>query len=89
MVDLVTKETIVKKVKDETTGEVYERRINEFSREKNDPDFIHLCHVILCRNAVMLRHVVLTNFHKVEKCIGDYLNATKKDSGNHNRSAFY
>ena len=89
VVDLVTKETIVKKVTDESTGEVYERRINTFSREKNDPSFIHLCHVILSRNAVMLRHVVLTNFYKVEKCISDYLNATKKDSGNHNRSAFY
>mmetsp|Transcript_6140 Transcript_6140/g.9287 ORF Transcript_6140/g.9287 Transcript_6140/m.9287 type:complete len:265 (+) Transcript_6140:3385-4179(+) len=89
VVDLVTKETIVRKEKDEKTGEVYERRINHFSREKNDPDFIHLCHIILCRNAVMMRHVVLTNFHKVEKCINDYLKATKKDNGNHNRSAFY
>jgi hypothetical protein len=89
VVELVTKETIVKKEKDEKTGEVYERRINTFSREENDPDFIQLCHVILCRNAVMLRHVVLTNFHKVQKCIKDYLKATKKD-GNHGRSAgFY
>ena len=88
VVELVTKETIVKKVKDEATGEEYESRVNTFSREENDPNFIHLCHVILCRNAVMLRHVVLTNFHKVGKCIQDYLKATKKD-GNHGRSAFY
>jgi hypothetical protein len=88
VVELVTKETIVKKVKDEKTGEEYERRINHFTREDNDPNFIHLCNLILCRNAVMLRHVVLTNFHKVGKCIQDYLTATKKD-GNHGRSAFY
>lgn len=88
VVELVTKETIVKKVKAEATGEEYESRVNTFSREENDPNFIHLCHVILCRNAVMLRHVVLTNFHKVEQCIKDYLKATKKD-GNHGSSAFY
>lgn len=88
VVELVTKETIVKKVTDEKTGEVYERRIHEFSREDNDPNFIHLCNLILCRNAFMLRHVVLTNFHKVVQCIQDYLNATKKD-GNQGRSAFY
>ena len=88
VVELVTKETIVKKVKDEKTGEEYERRINHFTREDNDPNFIHLCNLILCRNAVMLRHVVLTNFHKVGKCIQDYLTATQKD-GNQGRSAFY
>ena len=88
VVELCTKETIVKKVKDEETGEEYEKRINTFSREENDPAFIHLCHVILCRNAVMLKHLVLTNFQKVIKCIQDYLDATTKD-GNHNRSAFY
>ena len=89
VVEIVTKETIVKKVKDEKTGEEYEKRTNEFSREQNDPEFIHLCHVVLCRNAAMLRHVVLTNFHKVGKCIEDYLKATKKD-GNQSRSAgFY
>ncbi len=89
VVEIVTKETVVKKVKDETTGEECERRINEFSREVNDPGFVHLCHVVLCRNAVMLRHIVLTNFHKVGKCIQDYLKATKKD-GNQSRSdGFY
>lgn len=89
VVEIVTKETIVKKVRDEKTGEEYEKRTNEFTREQNDPEFIHLCHVVLCRNAVMLRHVVLTNFHKVGKCIQDYLKATKKD-GNQSRSAgFY
>jgi len=88
VVELVTKETIIKKVTDEKTGEVYERRIHEFTREDNDPNFIQLCNLILCRNAVMLRHVVLTNFSKAVQCIQDYLNATKKD-GNHGRSAFY
>mmetsp|Transcript_32943 Transcript_32943/g.38342 ORF Transcript_32943/g.38342 Transcript_32943/m.38342 type:complete len:257 (-) Transcript_32943:213-983(-) len=88
VVELVTSETSIKKLKDEKTGEEYEKRINSFSREENDPGFIHLCHVILCRNAVMLRHVVLTNLFKVQKCIEDYLKATKKD-GSGNRSGFY
>jgi hypothetical protein len=89
VVELITKETMIEKIKDDTTGEVTgERRIHTFAREENDPKFIHLCHIIVCRNATMLRHVVLTNFFKVGKCIQDYLNATQKD-GNHNRSAFY
>ncbi len=89
VVEIATKETIVKKERDEKTGEIYERRINSFTREENDPGFIHLCYVVLCRNASMLRHVVLTNFHKVGKCFQDYSKATKKD-GNQSRSAgFY
>lgn len=82
VVDLVTKESIT--TKDENG---VERKVNYFGQEENDPMFIQLCTDILCRNAVMLRHVLLTNFHKVRKCIDDYLKATKKD-GEGQRASF-
>ncbi len=82
VVDLVTKETITTKEKDGT-----ERKVNIFGQEENDPVFIRLCSVILARNAVMLRRVLLTNFSKVSNVMNDYLKATKKD-GQNSRNAF-
>ncbi|GFH45136.1 hypothetical protein CTEN210_01610 [Chaetoceros tenuissimus] len=64
-----------------------EQKINYFAQEENDPAFIRLCSLILSRNATMLKHVLLTNFQKVGKCIDDYLKATKKD-GQSQRNAF-
>lgn len=64
------------------------KKIHEFRTQENDPAFVHLCRTILCRNAVMMRCVFLTNVIKVGKCIDDYLKATKKDSSN-NRNFSY
>ena len=33
---------------------------HRYSRKGNDPGFIHLCHILVCRNAEMLRHVMST-----------------------------
>jgi len=76
VVDLVIKKVVI--TKDENSGE--ESRVNEFSREEVDPDFLRLCRGVLARNAKMLRHVVLTNFHRIGRSIDDYLKATHKDS---------
>jgi hypothetical protein len=82
VVDLVTKESVT------TTDEKgVMTKVNHFAQEDNDPAFIALCSEILSRNAPMLSHVLLTNFHKVGRCIDDYLKATKKD-GEGQRNAF-
>jgi len=78
VVDLVIERTVT--TKDDKTGE--EIKVNHFVREKVDPSFLRLCNDILCRNAPMLRQVVLANFHKINKVIGDYSKATKKDCQN-------
>mmetsp|Transcript_23674 Transcript_23674/g.27926 ORF Transcript_23674/g.27926 Transcript_23674/m.27926 type:complete len:263 (+) Transcript_23674:47-835(+) len=83
VVDLVTSEIVIKK--NEETGE--ETRTSHFSREEVDPNFLRLCAGILCRNAKMLRIVVLTNFQKIGKCIDDYVKATTND-GQNGRNAF-
>lgn len=77
-VDLVTKESVTTK-EEGKGGLMVEKKVNYFAQEESDPAFIQLCIDILCRNAVMLRHVLLTNFHKVGRCIDDYLKATSKD----------
>ena len=82
VVDLVTSETHTTKDKDGV-----EKKVNSFKQEASDPEFIRLCAGILSRNAVMLRHVLLTNFYKVGRVIDDYLKATKKD-GQNSRNAF-
>lgn len=78
VVDLVTSKIVIKK--NEETGE--ETRSSIFSREEVDPNFLRLCAGILCRNAKMLRIVVLTNFQKIGKCIDDYVKATNNDGQN-------
>eukprot|EP00586_Coscinodiscus_wailesii_P000274 CAMPEP_0172484478 /NCGR_PEP_ID=MMETSP1066-20121228/11962_1 /TAXON_ID=671091 /ORGANISM="Coscinodiscus wailesii, Strain CCMP2513" /LENGTH=248 /DNA_ID=CAMNT_0013249045 /DNA_START=77 /DNA_END=823 /DNA_ORIENTATION=- len=57
-----------------------EVRKNEYVSAVVDPEFSKLCGNILCRNAKMLRQVVLANFNKVDKVIKDYLKASKKDN---------
>jgi len=78
VVDLVTSKIII--TKNEETGE--ETRTSHFLREEVDPNFLRLCAGILCRNAKMLRVVVLTNFQKIGKCIDDYVKATTNDGQN-------
>mmetsp|Transcript_18184 Transcript_18184/g.39257 ORF Transcript_18184/g.39257 Transcript_18184/m.39257 type:complete len:362 (+) Transcript_18184:99-1184(+) len=58
-----------------------ERRINHHTRPLVDPSYVHLCHVILARNAPLIRHTVATSLHTAQRVIGDYLKAMKKDSG--------
>ena len=65
----------------------HQSKQNFFAQEENDPSFMRLCAVILSRNAVMLRCVLLTNFNKVGRVMNDYLKATKKD-GQNSRNAF-
>lgn len=84
VVDLVNYESISTK----GTGDGgVDKKENYFRTVENDPAFIILCSGILCRNAEMLRQVLLTNFHKVARCIDDYLKATSKD-GQNSRNAF-
>uniref|UniRef100_A0A7S2R2B4 Proteasome activator PA28 C-terminal domain-containing protein n=1 Tax=Eucampia antarctica TaxID=49252 RepID=A0A7S2R2B4_9STRA len=82
MVELVVKQSKTTKQSDGT-----KIKVNTCSQQVADPAFIELCRTILCRNAKMLRQVVLSNLNKVSVCIEDYLKATKKDS-NHDRSGF-
>lgn len=58
-----------------------ERRINHYIRAQVDPAYVHLCHVILARNAALIRHTVATSIHTAQKVIADYLKAMKKDGG--------
>ena len=52
-------------------------------------DFLKLCDEILARNAGMLRTVVLANFLKVERTIGDYVKACEKDRSHDSRGFSY
>jgi hypothetical protein len=84
VVDLVEKKAV--KSTNKETGE--ETTIKEYSREIVDVAFLQMCSEILCRNAKMLIHVVLTNFSKIDKVILDYQKATQKDC-QHDRSLAY
>ena len=61
-----------------------ERRINHYIRAQVDPSYVHLSHVILARNASMIRHTVATSIYTAQKVIKDYMKAMKKDGGEHN-----
>ena len=76
VVDLVESRCIKKK--DPATGE--EIKTKEYSQEVVDPAYLDLCRGVLCRNAKMLRSVVLTSFHKVNRVIADYQKTSLKDS---------
>lgn len=75
---VVSKVTISRESGDTNKGQ--EVRENEYKSDVVDPEFLKLCGTILCRNATMLRHVVLANFHKVETVIRDYQKSAKKDN---------
>jgi len=82
-------EIVIKKVVSKKNELGDDIRENEFMREDVDPAFLSLCVCIICRNATMLRQVVLTNFHKIQDCINDYLKATKKDNESERGSFAY
>lgn len=83
VVDMVIEKTIT--TKDEQGREMKE---NIFTQKIVDPDFVSLCHKILARNAMMLRHVVMSNFTKLLRVVDDYLNAQKNDT-QHSRGFAY
>lgn len=85
VVDLVVEKVVTSK--DEKSGE--EIKTNHYTRERVDPSFVNLCGRILCRNAVMLRQVVLANFHKAVKVIVDFEKALKKDNQNDRQNFAY
>ena len=59
---------------------------NFFTQKEVDPHFRDTLRLtILCRTAPLVRQVVLSNFHKLDQCIGDYLQAQAKD-GQHDRN---
>lgn len=67
------------------TANIREQRINHYTRPYVDPNYVHLCHLILARNAPMIRHVVASCLHSAQKVIGDYLKAAMNDV-NHGKS---
>ena len=71
-----------------TTTTVTEIKENHFTRKLVDPAFLTLCHKILARNAPLLRHVVLSNFHKLLAAMKDFLKAQENDA-QHSRSFAY
>ena len=75
VVDLVIEKVTV--TKKENGDEIKE---NHYARKLVDPDFVRLCHKILARNAPLLRHLVMANFHKLLRCMKDYMQAQKNDS---------
>ena len=89
VVDLVIAKSITTTEIDESSGKEQKVKTNVFTREQVDPDFLQLCDEILARNAVMLRAVVLANFIKVERCIGDYVKACEKDRSHDARGFAY
>jgi hypothetical protein len=84
VVDLVIARTVT--TRDATAA--VETKENHFTRQLVDPDFLALCHRILARNASLLRHVVLSNFHKLVQTFDDYLKAQKNDA-QHSRDFTY
>jgi hypothetical protein len=78
VVDLVVEKTVT--TKNEDGMEVKE---NFYTRKLVDPDFVRLCDKILARNAPLLRQVVLSNFHKLNHCLKDFLKAHNNDTQQH------
>ena len=76
-----TDSTTTNKNTQSTTMPIKERRINHYIRAQVDPSYVHLSHVILARNAEMIRHTVATSMFTAERVISDYLKAMKKDAG--------
>jgi hypothetical protein len=63
-----------------TTNTVVEIRENHYTRQVVNTDYVQFCQDSLARNAPLLRHVVLSNFHKLIKALQDYVQAQKSDS---------
>lgn len=97
VVDLVVEKTVTKKMKRPKGGngtmepgeaDEIEVKENVFTRHLEDPDFVHLCYEILARNASMMRLVVITNFHKMQRVITDYLAAQNNETQHHREFAY-
>lgn len=97
VVDLVVEKTITTKKKrskengeskDDGEDDTVEVKQNVFTRHLEDPDFVHLCHEILARNASMMRLVVITNFQKMQHVIRDYLTSQNNDTQHHREFAY-
>jgi len=88
VVELVVKKTVHTKETNADTGKEEDVKINVYTREQNDPDFLKLCAEILSRNAAMLRQVVLANFLKADKVIADYVKSVEKDRSHDGRFAY-
>lgn len=84
VVTLLTDKTVT--VKNERGEEIKQ---NYFCTTHEDPDYLNLCHIILARNAKLLRQVVLANFDKLLQAIQDYLAACQKDSQHDSRGFVY
>mmetsp|Transcript_8849 Transcript_8849/g.14723 ORF Transcript_8849/g.14723 Transcript_8849/m.14723 type:complete len:217 (-) Transcript_8849:140-790(-) len=82
-VDLVVDKIVVT-----MEGEI-ETKQNVYTSKQIDPEFAILCRRILSRNAKLIRQVCLANFHKMHRCIGDYLQAQMKDSQHDSRGFSY
>jgi hypothetical protein len=63
-----------------TANTVVEIRENHYTRQVVNTDYVQFCQDSLVRNAPLLRHVVLSNFHKLIKALQDYVQAQKSDS---------
>jgi hypothetical protein len=74
------------KTTDPITGN--EVKVKEYTREVIDPAYLDLCRTSLCRNAKMLRHVLLTSFHKVDRVITDYQKTSLKESEAHRHLSY-
>ena len=100
VVDLVIEKTVTYKQEkiitngDEKSGDKDQKPIltevkeNHFTPKLVDPAFLSLCHKILARNAPLLRHVVLSNLHKLLNVMKDYLKAHESEM-QHGRSFAY
>jgi hypothetical protein len=86
VVSLVIKSTTIHV--DQESG--VKTRTNEFAREVVDPVYLKMNCNFVRRNAIMLRQVILANFHKAAACIKDYMDASQNDNQiDHQRSFAY
>lgn len=74
---LVKDKTVVStKDEDEETRQEY------YAYKECDPSGREYSKDWVCRHAPMIREVFLATFHKLDQCIGDFLEAKKKDGQN-------
>jgi len=64
-----------------------EVRRSTYARLLVDPGYVHLCHQILARNGLLIRHTVATSIHTAHTTIGDYLKAMKKETGEESKAS--
>ena len=54
----------------------------EYYYTMSQPNYVDYCYTLLCRKAVMMRHVLLSEMHRCVKCLQDYLDEMEKDGTN-------